>query len=657
MRQTIQDIEEQINLGELSVARAIVDKALKELPTDYRLKELSAFLFLMQGQRSEGIDLLKELSRLPNCTDIALYELGSALISVGDWFGATQALEKAFKLNPNVFEITHDLATAYAALGRYQEAFSTYQKAIAINPKSSELFYNFGRLCDDLYREKEAIEFYKKACELNPKFVEPLINIGTNLMVIGDDFEALRYFDKAFNLDPDFTYLYGDRLYLQQKLGIWNDHQKHINSLICSIESGKKAITPFHLLGIVDDPELAKRVAILYADDRYPINPVLGDIVKGYKSEKIKIAYFSPDFRNHATAILTAEMFELHDRNQFEVIAFSVNQREEDAMKIRLMKSFDQFVECAHLNDVQVAKLAREMQIDIAVDLGGITQDARMGIFAARAAPVQVNYLVYPGTLGTKYHDYLLADKLVIPEGCEHLYTEKIAYLPDCYQVNDRKREISQKIILKKAEGLPENAFVFCCFNNNYKILPEIFTIWMELLKELPNTVLWLLETNGTAKENIWIEAKKLGIAPDRIIFAKKTKKEDHLARQRLADLFLDTFPYGAHTTASDALWAGLPVLTLIGNSFQSRVAASLLHSVGYPELITDNLESYKALSIQLAQNPVQLEAIRINLLANQLKLPLFNTPRFIKSIEAAYIHMYRDFQDGKAPETFHVLE
>jgi predicted O-linked N-acetylglucosamine transferase (SPINDLY family) len=657
MHQTIQDIQSQIGLGKLSVARAMVNEALYKAPTDYQLNELSAFLFLMQDQKSEAIDLLKKLSTSPNCTDIALYELGSALMSSRDWHGAMEALEKAFKINSSVFEITHDLATTYAALGKHQEALVLYQKAAVIKPNSSELFYNIGRLYDDLYREKEAIGFYQKALELNPEFVEPLINIGTNFMVLENEKQALLYFDKAFGLNPDFPYLFGDRLYLQQKLGIWQNHQRQIHDLRHFIQEGRRVITPFHLLGMTDDPDLAKETAILYANDRYPMNSTLGDGLKLVKSEKIKIGYFSADFRNHATAILTAEMFELHDRSQFEIIAFSVNKREEDVMKLRLMESFDQFIECAHLNDVEVAKLAREMKIDIAVDLGGITQDARMGIFAARTAPVQVNYLVYPGTLGTQYHDYLLADKIVIPEGQEHFYTEKIAYLPNCYQVNDRKREISEKVFNRKGEGLPENAFVFCCFNNTYKILPEIFSVWIQLLKELPNTVLWLLEKNEVAKENLLFEANQLGVTSDRIIFAKKTNKEEHLARQSLADLFLDTFPYGAHTTASDALWVGLPLITMIGKSFQSRVAASLLHSVGHPELVATDLAGYKALAVELVNNPAQLQVIRSHLESQKLNFPLFDTPSFVKSIESAYIHMYQNALDEKAPQTFHISE
>jgi predicted O-linked N-acetylglucosamine transferase (SPINDLY family) len=657
MQQIIQDIEQQISLGRLVIARSMIDEALQSAPDIYRLNELSAFLFLMQDQKPQAISILEKLSVLPNCTDVALYELGSALIGNGDWQGAMKSLEKALNINPNVFEIVHDLAVTYAALGRHQEALSAFRKATCLNPTSSELFYNLGRLYDDLYREKEAIEFYLKAFELNPEFIEPLINIATNWMVLGDDLEALKYFDKAFKLNPSFPYLFGDRLYLQQKLGIWDNHQKHIQALIHRIQTDERVITPFHFLGMVDDPDLAKEVAILYANDRYPKNPVLGYLDTPTQSKRIRIGYFSPDFRNHATAFLTAEMYELHDRDRFEIIAFSVNRREEDAMKQRLMRSVDEFIECADLSDIEVAKLAREMKIDIAVDLGGITQDARMGIFAARVAPVQVNYLVYPGTLGTRYHDYLLADKVLIPAGQEHSYAEKIVFLPNCYQVNDRKRAVSEMVLDRKHQGLPENAFVLCCFNNGYKITAEVFSIWMELLKELPNAILWLLETNQTARENLLIEAKKLGMNPERIIFAKKIKKEEHLGRQRLADLFLDTFPYGAHTTASDALWVGLPLVTLMGKSFQSRVAASLLHSVGHPELIADSLEKYKDLVLQLAKNPHQLKVISADLLANQLQLPLFDTPRFMRSIEAAYARMYRDSQDRNSPQTFQVAE
>jgi predicted O-linked N-acetylglucosamine transferase (SPINDLY family) len=303
------------------------------------------------------------------------------------------------------------------------------------------------------------------------------------------------------------------------------------------------------------------------------------------------------------------------------------------------------------MSDIEIAQLSRNLKIDIAVDLKGFTQNSRAGIFAYRAAPIQVSYLGYPGTMSADYMDYLIADKTLIPQEFQQAYSEKIVYLPNSYQVNDRKRLISDKAFMRAELGLPEQGFVFCSFNNNYKILPATFDSWMRILKEVDASVLWLYEDNAAAAHHLRLEAEKHGVNSSRLIFAKNMPLSEHLARHRLADLFIDAFPCNAHTTASDALWAGLPVLTLMGNSFASRVAASLLNAIGLPELITTTSQAYEALAIELAKYPEKLDALKQKLASNRLTTPLFDTPQFTKDLERAYVQMYERYQADQLPE------
>jgi protein O-GlcNAc transferase len=370
-----------------------------------------------------------------------------------------------------------------------------------------------------------------------------------------------------------------------------------------------------------------------------------------YQHKKIRIAYLSADFHDHATAHLMAGLFDAHDRKLFEITAFSFGPDKKDKMRERLMAAFDDFIDIRSIDDNHVARMIREREIDIAIDLKGFTKDARVDIFAMRPAPIQVNFIGYPGTMGADFIDYIISDRVIIPPEMEQLYSEKVVCLPDTYQPNDDKREISQKPLLKAELGLPEKAFVFCCFNNNYKITPDIFNIWMKLLLHVEGSVLWLLDGGATVASNLRAEAKKRGVSADRIIFAPKMKLEDHLVRHQCADLFLDTMPYNAHTTASDALWAGLPILTCLGQTFASRVAGSLLTAAGMPELITHSLDEYEKMALRLAREPQTLAAIKAKLSKNRDTCALFDTKRYTRNLEAAYIKMWEIAQRGGKPE------
>jgi predicted O-linked N-acetylglucosamine transferase (SPINDLY family) len=417
------------------------------------------------------------------------------------------------------------------------------------------------------------------------------------------------------------------------------------------IQSKMKVTSSFHGIGLPISLFSQRQIAETWCSDMHAYNASLGQIDKQPRHSKIRLGYYSADFHNHATAYLMAELFERHDKEKFELIAFSFGPETKDEMQVRVSQAFDHFINVASLSDIEVALLSRELGVDIAIDLKGVTQDARLGIFSFRAAPVQVSYLGYPGTLGADYIDYLIADKTLIPLQSQQYYSEKIVYLPNSYQVNDRQRVIAPTQFTKQELGLPQDAFVFCCFNNNFKITPDVFDSWVGILKAVDESVLWLFQDNPTAAMNLQKEAALRGLDPARLVFATRMDLPEHLARHKAADLFLDTLPYNAHTTASDALWAGLPVLTCMGESFASRVAASLLNAIGLPELVTETRADYEALAIKLAKNPAQLKEIKEKLGRNRLTTPLFDTALFTKNIEAAYSQMFERYQADLPPD------
>lgn len=437
----------------------------------------------------------------------------------------------------------------------------------------------------------------------------------------------------------------------------WCNFDSECTHLISSIRNGSLNTAPFPFLMIPSSSDDQLQCAKLWVANNFDLADRL--IWQGgrYDHDRIRIAYLSADFHGHATGYLIAELFEIHDRSRFELIAFSFGPEDQSEMRQRLSAAFDKFIDVRNASDREVATLARKFEVDIAVDLKGFTTDSRTGVFALRAAPVQVSYLGYPGTMGADYIDYLIADRVLIPAASQKYFAEKIAYLPNSYQVNDRRRRIAEKILTRAELGLPADAFVFCCFNNNYKITPAVFECWMRLLKQVEGSVLWLFEDNASAASNLRKEAQARGLNPERLVFARRMALPEHLARHRLADLFLDTLPCNAHTTASDALWAGLPVLTQIGETFAGRVAASLLTAIGLPELITSTPQAYEDLAIELATNSEKLAAIKRKLADNRLTTPLFDTKLFAKHIEAAYTTMHERCRAGLPPDHIYVPE
>ncbi len=592
----------------------------------------------------------KALSLRPDYAE-AWSNKGLALNELKRFDEALAHYDKALSLRPDYAEAWSNMGNTLKELKRYDEALAHYDKALSLKSDFVKAWSNKGIALNELKRFDEALAHYDKALSLQPDYAEAWFNIGGTLNELKRYDEAIAHFDRALELKPDIDWGNGVLLHAKMKICSWSDFQDSLEIFSKRVMENDRFVSPFTLLSLVDDALLHKKSSEIYVQSKYRFNTFLGSIPKLSANQKIRIGYFSADFHNHATGYLMAELFELHDKNKFELVGFSFGPIANDDMRQRLKKSFDHFIEVNNKSDMEIAQLSRALNIDIAIDLKGFTQDLRTGIFAHRVAPIQVNYLGYPGTMGADYMDYIIADKTIIPVESQSYYSEKVVYLPDTYQVNDRKRLISEKQFTRQELGLPKTGFVFCCFNNNYKILPSTFEGWMRILKSVDGSVLWLFKDNNWVVENLRKEAQKQGIDGQRLVFADRLPLSEHLARHRQADLFLDTLPYNAHTTTSDALWTGLPVLTQMGQSFASRVAASLLSAIGLPELITSTQEEYEALAIELAMNPKKLSDIQLKLVNNRLTAPLFDTPLFTRNLEAAYIEMMERYHADLEPE------
>ena len=496
---------------------------------------------------------------------------------------------------------------------------------------------------------------YDQAIKLKPDYAEAYNDKGNSLIELKRYEEALFNFDHAIKLKPDYEYLSGMLLHTKMFMCNWQNFKVNVKSLSLQINENKKSSLCLPVLALTDSPLIHRKSSEIWASDKHPFSSLFGPIFKSRHRDKIKIGYYSPDFREHPVAYALAELLELHDKNQFELFGFYFGPPDSSKIHKRVSSAFNHFIDVGLKSDKDITLMSREIGIDIAVDLTGFTGLARTDIFSYRAAPIQVNYLGYPGTIGAEYIDYIIADPIIIPTESQQYYSEKVVYLPNSYLVYDTQRSMPDRVFTKDELGLPKDSFVFCCFNNNYKITPNTFDGWVRILKAVKGSVLWLLEDNPIAASNLRKEAQFRGLDPNRLVFAKRMDTSEYLARNYVADLFIDTFPYNAHATATDALWAGLPILTYMGESFASRVAASLLNAIELPELIATTQEQYEARAIDLATNPEKLKAIKYKLERNRLTTALFDTPRFTKHIQAAYKQMYERYQADLPPNNIYV--
>ena len=536
-------------------------------------------------------------------------------------------------------------------LGRFADALASADRAIAIDPGDAEAWSNRGLALHDLHRPGEAIAALAKATELAPRLANAWANLGAALNAAKRHDEAIAAYDRALTLDPALGEARGDRLHTAMMVCDWRGFDAEVAALGDAVACRSAVVHPFVLLATPLPAALQKRCAELYVAANWP--PIADSPpATGHAAHdgRIRVGYFSADFREHAMMHLIAELFERHDRKRFEVHAFSFGPTAPDPVRERVRTTFDRFHEASALGDAEVASLAREVGIDIAIDLAGFTHGARPGIFAARAAPVQVNYIGFPGTLAAPFIDYVIADRVVVPPAARADFGEAIAWLPNCYLPNTSWHPLAPPSRDRAAAGLPDDGFVFCSFNNSFKITPDAFAVWMRLLQRVPRSVLWLIDANATAVAKLRREAEQRGVTGERLVFAPRMNRDEHLRRHALADLFVDTFHYGAHTTASDALRAGLPVLTLRGGTFASRVAASLDASAGLDALVVASATGYEELAHALAGDRARLTALREALVAALPTTPLFDAANFARDIEGLYARMHARRVAGLAP-------
>jgi protein O-GlcNAc transferase len=581
---------------------------------------------------------------------------GNALLEIKRPEEALACYDRALALKPDSAEFCHNRGNALLELKRPAQALACHDRALALKPDSANFYNSRGNALVELKRQEEALVSYQRALALDGGYADAHFNRALTLRSQGNHQDAVEEFRRALDLKPDYENAIGALFYSRRHCCDWYRHSQECQRIVSGVRAGETVIEPFPFVCISDSAQDQLSCAQAYVHRKYPASPSPLWSGERYRHDRIRLAYLSADFRAHPSSFLLAGMFEHHDRSRFETIAISFGDDDQSEIRTRLKVSFERFIDVRDRSDLEVARLMRELEVDIAVDLMGHTQYSRMGILALRPAPVQVNYLGYPGTMGSDYIDYIICDRVVIPEDHHVHYTEKMVYLPDTFQANDSKRRIAEHAQPRAEVGLPDDGFVFCSFNNTYKFTPAMFDIWMRLLRRVEGSVLWLQEVNATATKNLRREAIQRGIDANRLVFAPRVPRlEDHLARYRLADLFLDTLPYNAHTTASDALWAGLPVLTCMGASFAGRVGGSLLSAIGLPELITHSLADYEALALKLAIEGGMLVDIKAKHARNRESFPLFDIDRFRRHIETAYATMWERYQRGESPASFEV--
>ncbi|MES2342533.1 MAG: tetratricopeptide repeat protein [Pseudomonadota bacterium] len=608
-----------------------------------------------QGRLEEAEPLYRAVLAFDPTQRDCLYNLGLLRKARGDFAGAIALWRTSIAHHPGHPAASIALGKVLGMLGRVGEALAAFDAALVVSPQDIDALNCRGNILARLGRHAEALESYDQVVALQPTYALAVLNRANVLGTLGRPEEAVAAYRAGLLLTPDNDEVKGAKLFQQLQICDWSDYEDASDLIVRRLGEGAPADLPFTLLAHCDDPAAQLAAANLHLKTRFPVAPEVLWRGEAYAHDRIRVAYVSADFRNHAVAHLIAGLFERHDRDRFEISGYALGPRVEDAKRERIRAAFPVFHDVAQVDDLEVARMIRAADTDIIVDLNGFTAHCRPGIFAHRPAPLQINYLGHPGTMGRGLMDYILADGVVIPPGSEVFFGEQVIRLPHSYQVNDRDRAIAARTPSRAEVGLPPEGLVFACFNANYKLNPPVFELWMRLLAKVPGSVLWLLEGKDPVARNLRAEAQARGVDPGRLVFAPKAAPEDHLARHRLADLFLDTLPYNAHTTASDALWTGLPLVTCAGRGFAARVAASLLQAVGLPELITESLDAYEALALDLATNPDRLAALKARLAVQRDTAPLFDTDLARRHIEAAYTTARERQRGGGPPAAFDV--
>jgi predicted O-linked N-acetylglucosamine transferase (SPINDLY family) len=644
--------------GKLEEAKLIYEKLLTKDQNNFQLINLLGVISLQQKNFNDAITQINKAISL-NPSHHALYNnLGVAYKETEKYESAIENFKRAIEIKPNYAEAYNNLGIIFKKKYQYNEAYNNYQKAIELNPNYAEAYNNLGLLYGDTKRYKEAIINFSKAIELNKNYIDAYKNRANIYSLYKKQPLAIKDYNKLKTLEPEKENIYESLIFFNKnQICEWKDYKKILRKIENYLINNKTIIdyiNPWKLLSWTDSLKVIKNNLTNYNNKEYKAKNYEKKIFSVSKKRKIRVGYYSPDFRRHAVSHLIANVFESHDKNNFETIGFHFCKYQDDDMTKRISKTFDKFLYAKDISDQDLISQSKNLEIDIAIDLAGHTEDNRINIFSKGIAPVQINFLGYPGSLGP-YMDYIIADKNLIPEKNKEFYFEKIIYMPDSFQPYDSKKNTTHNNYGRERFNLPESGFVYCSFNSIYKVNPAIFNCWMRILKKTKNTFLCLLESNNSCKENLIAEALKRGISANRILFSPLVDYENIFQRFKFCDLFLDTFPYTAHTTASEALSSGLPLLTMAGESFQSRVASSLLKNLKLPELITSNITDYENFAIYLANNPKSLKEIKEKLLFSIKDSNTFNTKIYTKNLEKAYQLVYERYHQNLKPENIYI--
>lgn len=584
-----------------------------------------------------------------------LHNLGRALATRQRYDEAMVCFDGVLALNPSSSEVLNDRGGIFLAMGQHAAAIASYDAAILLAPEEAALYYNRGVVRLALNLQKQALEDLDKALALKPDHAEILVARGHAYKNLKRYDEAAKSYAEAYSHDPNIPFLMGYVAETRASVCDWADYEGTVQRVVEGVRSGRPVCVPLSFLQLSDDPAVQLLCATSCVRSQHSKVRPLAARGRRRKHDRIRLGYLSANFCDHAAGYLLAELFELHDRTRFETTGISFSPESRGATLARLQAGLDRFIDVRAMSDGDVATHMQDLEIDIAIDLMGHTQDARLDIFAYRPAPIQVNFVGYAGTSGAPYIDYIIANRFAIPEGNDAHYSERVIRLPECFPVTYSTSAIAEHTPSRAEFGLPEKGFVFCCFNTSVKITPWMFGIWMRLLRQVEGSVLWLLRSNATAEHNLRREAEKRGVAASRLVFASKVPMDQYQVQHRVADLFLDTLPYNAHTTAGYALWAGLPVLTCPGKSFASRVAGSLLNGLNMTELLTNSLREYEARALELATSPARLQAIKQKLSRAVVEAPLFHTDRYRRQLEAAYTDIWEMYVRGEEPRCLDV--
>ena len=601
----------------------------------------------------EAKKIYKEIIEIEKENFQAIHLLGVIFFQKKDYIQAIQLIEKSLNINNKNYSALNNLGNILLELKKYPEAIEKYKKALNLNKNYTAAIYNLGNVYKAISKYKIALEYYYKAIISDPKFFDAYYDYAELLERTGRIKEALKYYYKLSELNPSHPYLLGSIVRSKLSICEWESLESEIDKIKNNLFN-KKKINAFDVLLITDSLEYQMKAVKQYSEDKFPPTGNILDL-KDENNNKIKIGYYSSDFSNHPVGYSIIQLFEYHNKEKFEVYAFYFGKKYDETTE-KISKECKKFIDVSNISDFELINLSKKIGIDIAINLNGFTSNSRTKIFSGRLSPIQINAMGYPSTMMADYMDYIIADEVVIPEKNQKFFKEKIIYLPSFYHISNDKKKISNKNYTYKNFNLPSDKFIFCCFNNILKINPYIFGLWMKILKKNENSVLWLKSNKTNIIKNLKLEADKFKVNSDRIIFANKLESfEDYLASYKLADLFLDTFPYNAHVTGCDALYSGLPILTLCGESFASRVGASLLNTLNMNELITYSETEYVNKAYNLSINKKKITELKQELLNPFTISKLFNSKLYVEKMETAYIEILERLKNKITPKNVYI--